>query len=756
MQTYRQIGITLLILLLVAVAGAACTDEGGAPDSTAAPPPTAQPPDVEAIVEAAVRRTMEALPTPVPAPTPDIESIVESVLQRTIDALPEGMIPASGEDSATPVGEETPPATDTESEGQSLDVQTGSAATLYSISGGFSDVPISPEVSERGGITVAASASVTVPADEAYVVLVPAEVYGPIGPEKRSVEDHEEIVRNLTDIGVGRDAIRFDAGQPFDPESISVKVQISDLPGIGNLIVDAVEDVVRRTERSGVRFGVSGDNCERALAEARREVFTQAESDSLHLANALGVSRGEIKAAIEKPQGYSTPGIPVPDKCGGKQFHPYLTPLLPFDADPEVEVSILMTITYGPVSEQNGGITAKAIGSVKSTADEAYVVVVPEHYYGPYGPESISGRVRADVIEAIEQVGVATDAVEFISGRQPYESVQISARVQVADLPEIGDLILDAVEGVIRRSEYSGVRFGLGEESCGRALEQARLDAISQVTRKADALAATLGMVRGGAVGAFEDTNGSFAYRPTGTDRCWGQFRDPYALLPFDAEPSVEVAMPLQITFAPQSDQTAGLVTDARSSLTVSADEAYVVVMPQVSYGPRGPVPLSRQVRADVMEKLKSIGIASVDVEIVSGSQPYGPVQISVKVAVEDLPEIGEVILDAVEDVLRRSEYSGVRFGLSEESCNAGLALVRRDANRQSERDAAGLAESMGVERGEVVSVVEHSGGGSVYGPSITETCGGQLQLLSALLPFGAEPKIAVAVHLQIGYAISR
>ena len=103
--------------------------------------------------------------------------------------------------------------------------------------------------------------------------------------------------------------------------------------------------------------------------------------------------------------------------------------------------------------------------------------------------------------------------------------------------------------------------------------------------------------------------------------------------------------------------------------------------------------------RADVIDKLTEIGIASDDIEIVSGRQPYEPVQISVEVAVADLPEIGERILDSVEEVLRRSENSGVRFGLSEESCNAGLALARRDAASQADKDADGLAEAIGVVR---------------------------------------------------------
>ena len=129
---------------------------------------------------------------------------------------------------------------------------------------------------------------------------------------------------------------------------------------------------------------------------------------------------------------------------------------------------------------------------------------------------------------------------------------------------------------------------------------------------------------------------------------------------------------------------------------------------------------------------------------------------ISVEVAVADLPEIGERILDSVEEVLRRSENSGVRFRLSEESCNAGLALARRDAVSQADKDADGLAEAIGVVRGGVVSVAEYSLGGFNYGSTSTATCDGQFQDHNALLPFDAEPKIEVAVQIRIGYAISR
>ena len=762
MRPFRLTSFFILILLLGTVVAAACTNDDGASTVAETPPPAAPTPDVEAIVETAVRETLGAIPTPVPAPTPDIEAIVETVLQQTMDTLLEELftVRSVGTETTTEDTELSPePIPVPAPQGQVVEVQAvpaaGPVASLYRFAGGFSALPIAQEVSEAGGLTVTANSSVKVSADEAYVIVIPDRFYGPGGPEKLSHQDRDDVLQNLVDLGIGEDDIEFESGQEYDPEVISVEVQIEDLPEIGDLILDAVEDVIRRSERSGVRFSVSGQSCDQALAAARQEAIMQAEGDSLDLAEALGLVRGGIIAVVENPTNSFGPGLPSLDKCGGGQFHPYLSPLMLFDADPEVEVSLRMRITYGPESELTGGLTATANGLMIVSADEAYVVIIPEQFYGPGGPEKLSSEDRDDVVQNLMDIGIGEDDIEFESGQQ-YEPETISVEVQIEDLPEIGDLILNAVEDVLRRSEHSGVRFSLSEENCDRALALARRDAISQIDRKADDLAAALGMVRGGVVGVVEDPLSNFGYGPASTDRCGGLFQDPYALLSFDAEPNVDVVLPLQITFAPQSDETAGLVAVASSSLTVTADEAYVVVIPQRFYGPRGPEPLSLEDSADVIDKLTEIGIASDDIEIVSGRQSYEPVQISVEVAVADLPEIGERILDSVEEVLRRSENSGVRFGLSEESCGAGLALARRDAAPQADKDADGLAEAIGVVRGGVVSVVEYSLGGFNYGSTSTATCDGQFQDHNALLPFDAEPKIEVAVHLQISYAISR
>ena len=753
MQPFRLTSVFILILLLCSVVAAACTNDDGPSNVAETPLPAGPTPDVEAIVEAAVRGALQAIPTQAPAPTPDVEAVVETVLERAMDNLLEAMATVRSVENGITEDTELP----AEPQGQAVEAQSLLAPTsgaFVSFGGtGFGAPSISKELSEAGGLTVTAVGSVTALANEAYVIVIPEQLYGPVGPEKLSHEDRDDVVQNLIDIGIGVDEIEFESGQQYDPETISVEVQIDDLPEIGDLILNAVEKVTRRTERSGALFGVIGQECDQALAAARQEAITRAEGDSLDLAEALGVVRSGIITAVENPANSFSPALPGLDKCGGGEFHPYLTPLMPFDADPDVQVSLRMQITYGPDSEQTGGLTATANGTITAMATEAYVVVIPEPIYGPGSPEKLSSEDRDDVVQSLMDIGISEDDIEFEPG-QRYEPETISVEVQVEDLPEVGDLILQAVEDVLRRPGHSGVRFTLSEENCDRELGLARLNAISQIDRKANDIAAALGMVRGGVIGAVEYPLVNLGYGLASTDRCGGLLQyDPYTLLSLDADPSVDVVLPLQITFAPQSDETAGLVAIGSTSLTVEADEAYVVVIPQLFYGPRGPEPLSREDRADVIDKLTGIGIASDDIEFVSGRQPSEPVQISVGVPLVDLPEIGERILEEVEGVLRHSESSGVRFGLSEESCRAGLALARRDAASQADENANGLAEAIGVVRGDVVSVVESSLGGFNYGSTSAASCDGQFQ---DLLSFDAESKIEVAVELQISYAISR
>jgi uncharacterized protein YggE len=156
-----------------------------------------------------------------------------------------------------------------------------------------------------------------------------------------------------------------------------------------------------------------------------------------------------------------------------------------------------------------------------------------------------------------------------------------------------------------------------------------------------------------------------------------------------------------------------------------------------------------------VIANLAEIGIAREDIEI--GSQvPYGSPSVSVSVQVGELPQIGQAVLDAVEEVLGRSESHGVRFSLTEQRCDQALAQARRQAVDQADKTAADLAQALGVNRGGVIGAIENPLTYFGFGPTSTDTCGSQLQdpYVVEVEPFDAEPKVEVAVSLQVTYAI--
>lgn len=194
------------------------------------------------------------------------------------------------------------------------------------------------------------------------------------------------------------------------------------------------------------------------------------------------------------------------------------------------------------------GLTVSANGSVTVEADGAYVVVTAPTIYTPSGyPQPISSEDRAAVIESLIAIGIIREDTHFES--PPYSSTTVSAKVPVGALPQVGQQVLDAVEAVLGRSESHGVRFSLSQEKCDQALSSARRQAVPQAHKAAADLAQALGVQEGSITGAVEYPAGSFGYGPIGSDTCGTQYQDPSLVEPFDAEPEVEVAVSLQVTY---------------------------------------------------------------------------------------------------------------------------------------------------------------------------------------------------------------
>lgn len=210
--------------------------------------------------------------------------------------------------------------------------------------GGLSLFPLSQGSPLEVGLTVSVNGSVTVEADEAYVVVFPPQNYGPSGPEQIASEDRNEVIAKLAEIGIDKEDIDFGSQQPYGPPSVSVEVDVDALPDIGEAVLDAVEVVLKRSERHGVRFSISPKKCDEALALARREAIPQAHRSAADLAAALDVNLGRVEGALEFPAINFNYGPRSVDTCGGQFSDP--NSVTPLDSEPKIEVSVGLQVTY--------------------------------------------------------------------------------------------------------------------------------------------------------------------------------------------------------------------------------------------------------------------------------------------------------------------------------------------------------------------------------------------------------------------------
>ena len=185
-------------------------------------------------------------------------------------------------------------------------------------------------------------------ADEAYVVVIPEQYYGPSGPEQMTSEDRRQIRENLAQLGISEEAVEFGELAWYGPTSISVEVELDELADKQEQVLDAVEQVIRRHESQGVIYSLTETNCEGALSMARRETIPKAEKSADDLAQALGVSRGMVIGVLEYPLSTHQFGpFSTNIRACGAQVSSSYPNLVPFDAEAEVEVIVGLQITYG-------------------------------------------------------------------------------------------------------------------------------------------------------------------------------------------------------------------------------------------------------------------------------------------------------------------------------------------------------------------------------------------------------------------------
>ena len=330
MNRPHKMGFAALLLVVIAALSVACGDGDGTLPPVA---PATMPPAAGAATPAPSGALATAKPTGTPAPTAPV---------------PPTPVPAPPE-AASP----TPAVEDREAPDEDLATRTSGSSSTPSVSvlrsaGGFNLSPLGQFSGGAGGLTVSAIGSVTVSADEAYVIVIPEQSYGPSGPEQLTSEDRKDIKEKLADSGIDESAVEFVRLRSYGPASISVELEPADVLEMGPQVVDAVEEVVRRSEAHGVRYTLSGENCDRALSLARRQAIPSAEKAAADLAQAFDVGVGTVTAILEYPLTgitFNYPGFDS-DSCGTPSLDPYASLNL-FDSEQEVEVSVGLQVTYG-------------------------------------------------------------------------------------------------------------------------------------------------------------------------------------------------------------------------------------------------------------------------------------------------------------------------------------------------------------------------------------------------------------------------
>ena len=296
------------------------------------------------------------LATPVPTIATDVTPAIASPQPRETQGIAESApIP-------TEIPSQAEPFVVTPSVGVGVTSSGGGSRARLVSSAGFhtapvnfgSGIPGAPKLAHapltqpaNGSLTVSATGKVTVIPDLAFVVVSPEEDYGPYGPHRLSKREEDEITQALAVLGIEEEAIAFDTVLMYEPSAISVAVDMGEIEEKGAAIVDAVESVLNRVGQTGVRFGLTEESCDRAVALARRQAIPTARSAADDLGSALGIQVGEVTAALEF-------GLPSPffggpyrgsDPCNvGHDFGS--GPALPFHTDPEVEVLVALQVSY--------------------------------------------------------------------------------------------------------------------------------------------------------------------------------------------------------------------------------------------------------------------------------------------------------------------------------------------------------------------------------------------------------------------------
>jgi uncharacterized protein len=432
----------------------------------------------------------------------------------------------------------------------------------------------------------------------------------------------------------------------------------------------------------------------------------------------------------------------------------------------------IITRTRGGVVNQGGpGVTAAPLtgltvqhtekATLPATAVYAMATFVSRVGLTPGGVLPASEVKK--ITDGLAAAGFADVTVQNDGRFGPNAIVQV--KIPLNDLAASSKKVFDAIEASAGRPEQTGVQFGL--EDCVAGLDPLRRAAFTSAEAKARA-AASAGSLTLGPIIATSDAVPLNVYGPgIPSDPC-----DPSAELQFkgfasfktvDSKPEVEASLSLTVTYALAGDgraaDTSGLTATGSGRVTAEANEAYVVVLVQPNYGPTGPRPISERDKAEVLAKLKELGVAEADVTFQS-SNYGGPFVVSVEMA--DLARVsrdGDDIGDAIEDVLGSGGGKGVVFTHSR--CRDVESEARKEALADARSKAERLAAVTGVKLGKPRSVADAGALANPYGGVAADPCSEDLSTIGfnpygpggGLKAFDSKPEFEVASSVLITFA---
>jgi uncharacterized protein YggE len=413
----------------------------------------------------------------------------------------------------------------------------------------------------------------------------------------------------------------------------------------------------------------------------------------------------------------------------------------------------------GAPGDPAAGLSVRSAASATVAADKATIVVVPPiGGFGPGGPQPISPQYRKDILAGLAALGIKSGDISVDSNQQygPFGTT-ISVVAALGQVQALGPQVVEAVEKVTGRSQSSGVQFELMD--CASALSSTRKEAFKGLETRARDLAA-IGSLKLGPLVAVSEGASPSIYSPYPVEPCGPStqvLKAPSNLQPFDAKPEVRVTLEVRGTYSLGDLAGAGLSATGSGFATAKPDRAYVVVLAQTPQSGSGPAPLSGRDRDRAMQKLTGLGFNTKDITITSQSPYGGNIVIQVAVPLDSVAKAGKSIVDGVEEILGRSQSSGVRYGHS--NCQAVLATAQGEATTAARNRAAALATSGGVKLGALTGISANA----VTLPynTIADPCSDDASILYAsspmggvIKPFDAEPAFKVETAVVLTFAI--